>query len=297
MNNSIALLLIIFSTPFELFCQSTNSCFETKIQMRSLSNDEISSGIISDLDPFILLKEGAIQVAVNSTDSSCFYGIFIVNNSPKDTLIQVQDGKIAYIQEALDYSDSWQPIEYWVQSDCGNSYYSLPLLAKHYIKLKGRKYEGKVKTQSRFKVLWNDSTIHYSNIFEIGINNEQLIQKDEKEKSDYGYSYLNIKPKFNGDSIEYLKQILKEDVHSGMREKSEACYLLSCFYFEKKEYNLSEKYLNKAIILDSEIKRNARLLKVAFKQAIKKEEKLYLKNLFKNYTLFKDIELLDKLNW
>lgn len=296
MNKTAVLFLAILLTSCELFCQSTNTCFETQIQMRSPSNDKISNSVISDLNPSISLEKGIIQVVVNNIDSSCFYEVLVINDTSKDTLIQIQDGKMAYIQEALDSSGSWQPIEYWVQSDCENSYYSLPLLAKHYTKLKGRKYEGKIKTQARFKILLNDSTTYYSNTFEASINKEQFIQKDEKEKRTYGYSYLNIRPKFNGDTIEYLKQIVKQDLHIWLREKSEACYLLSCFYFEKGEYELFEKYLNKAVMIDSEIKQNARHLKTLFKRTIKKEQKLNLKELFKDSSLFKDIELIGKLN-
>ena len=83
------------------------------------------------------------------------------------------------IQEALDEDSLWKPIEYWVYSGCGNSYFNpLNLNPYTYLMVPIRKYFGEYKTKMRLK-LKNGKKIIYSNTFKGSINKSQFTIKNE----------------------------------------------------------------------------------------------------------------------
>jgi hypothetical protein len=105
-------------------------------------------------------KSHFIAYLVNMTDSS-FYS-------------KTQDGSLLIIQEALDENNKWQPIEYWIPSGCGNSYFNpLSLEAGKCVLVPIKKYTGNYKTQFRLKFNIGKSII-YSDTFEASLDKTQF---------------------------------------------------------------------------------------------------------------------------
>lgn len=99
--------------------------------------------------------------------------VFITNPTSKSIRVEEQDWRLMLIQEALDKSGKWKPIEYWEYSGCGNSYGGIALRPKHLIMIKILKYSGNYKTKIRLKFL-NDSIVYYSKPFSGSINLSQF---------------------------------------------------------------------------------------------------------------------------
>lgn len=90
-----------------------------------------------------------------------------------DTLFQAerQDGSLMMIQEALLEDGRWLPIEYWVHSGCGNSYFNpLKLEPNTYVVVPIRKYSGDYKTKVRLKMKQNGQQLFVSKSFEASID-------------------------------------------------------------------------------------------------------------------------------
>lgn len=99
--------------------------------------------------------------------------VFIINPSSEKVRVEGQDGRLMLIQEALDKSGKWKPIEYWEYSGCGNSYGGIALKPNYFILTKIVKYSGNFKTKIRLKFL-NDSIVYYSKPFTASINLSQF---------------------------------------------------------------------------------------------------------------------------
>ncbi len=89
------------------------------------------------------------------------FPVYIVNQSKQAVRVEIQDGQLMIIQEALDPSGKWRPIEYWRYSGCGNSYDGIALRPDHYLMTKVFKYQGNFETLLRLKMR-NDTVIYYS---------------------------------------------------------------------------------------------------------------------------------------
>nr|WP_294927422.1 hypothetical protein [uncultured Flavobacterium sp.] len=99
--------------------------------------------------------------------------VFIINPASESIRVEVQDWRLMLIQEALDKSGKWRPIEYWEYSGCGNSYGGIALKPNHFILTKIVKYSGNFKTKIRLKFL-NDSVVYFSKPFTGSINLSQF---------------------------------------------------------------------------------------------------------------------------
>lgn len=107
------------------------------------------------------------------------YPVFIVNRKDTLSLIGLQDGSVMAIQEAKDSNGAWQPVEYWVHSWCGNSYYDIKLYKNEFILVKIPIYQGIFKTELRLRVSIKGKII-YSNSFWGSVNPAQF-QKPAEE--------------------------------------------------------------------------------------------------------------------
>jgi hypothetical protein len=119
---------------------------------------------------------------------------YLVNTSDSTFSAERQDGSLIMIQEALDEEGIWKPIEYWVYSGCGNSYFNpLKLDSGKYVMIPIRKYSGKFKTKIRLKFKYG-SEILYSDSFE-GSLNMSVFEKETDDVHGILYhgpaSYLN----------------------------------------------------------------------------------------------------------
>lgn len=99
--------------------------------------------------------------------------------------IQIQDSRIPAVQQALDSSGNWVSLEYFIHSDCGNSYSYAKLTKNESYLFKIGKYTGNYHTKLRLKALINEQII-YSNEFYGSINYEQLNSVyNSKENDEY----------------------------------------------------------------------------------------------------------------
>lgn len=119
---------------------------------------------------------------------------YLVNTTDSTFTARRQDGSLIMIQEALDSNGTWQPIEYWVYSGCGNSYFSpLKLAPNKCVLIPIKKYSGDFKTQIRLKFK-NGNAIIYSEPFEGTIVEAQLKKVTENVNGILYYgpaNYLN----------------------------------------------------------------------------------------------------------
>jgi hypothetical protein len=109
------------------------------------------------------------------------YPVFIINETNSKQLLELEDGQVMMIQEAKNENGDWLPIEAWMYSDCGNSYYSLVLEPRQYGFTRIKQYYGDFVTELRVKMQNGDSFI-YSNTFKGRINKSQMANPEDVAK-------------------------------------------------------------------------------------------------------------------
>lgn len=125
----------------------------------------------TEIEPFGWLDKKAV-----------YFKAYLINTTNDTIESTTQDGSLIMIQEALNKKGEWQPIEYWVHSGCGNSYFNPLMLAPgNFVVVPIRKYQGNFETKIRLK--WkNGKETYYSEPFEGSINTTQF----EKETKNVG---------------------------------------------------------------------------------------------------------------
>jgi hypothetical protein len=107
-----------------------------------------------------------------------YFTAYFINTSDSTFITTLQDGSIVMIQEALDENNEWQPIEYWVHSGCGNSYFeALKLEPGQYSMVPIRKHTGDYTTKARLKMPVGKK-IYYSRTFKCNID-KGLFKREE----------------------------------------------------------------------------------------------------------------------
>ncbi len=102
------------------------------------------------------------------------FPIYVANlSSTKTANLETQDGSIIMTIEALDEKNKWRAIEYWSNSWCGNSYFTLNIPPKHYILTRGIKCSGDFRTKCRL-IVKNKEVSILSNEFYMYINKTQF---------------------------------------------------------------------------------------------------------------------------
>jgi hypothetical protein len=108
-----------------------------------------------------------------------YFTAYLINTSKSTLSAKKQDGSLIMIQEALNENGKWIPIEYWVYSGCGNSYFNpLKLESGKYVMIPIKKYSGNFKTKIRLKLKTN-SKVLYSYPFEGSIDKSQFKKETE----------------------------------------------------------------------------------------------------------------------
>ncbi len=113
-------------------------------------------------------------------DPQGYFTAYLINTTDSTLTARKQDGSLIMIQEAIDQHGAWKPIEYWVHSGCGNSYFNpLELEPDHYVMIPIKKYTGAWKTQIRLK--WKlGGKVMYSGSFKGSIDMAQFkMESDE----------------------------------------------------------------------------------------------------------------------
>ncbi|MCG8574193.1 MAG: hypothetical protein MI810_04855 [Flavobacteriales bacterium] len=109
-----------------------------------------------------------------------YFVSYLVNTTDKTLNAKRQDGSLIMIQEAMDEEGEWQPIEYWVYSGCGNSYFSpLALEPEKCIMVPIKKYTGSFKTKIRLKCNTGKNGLFYSQSFSASIDKAQFQREDD----------------------------------------------------------------------------------------------------------------------
>ena len=112
---------------------------------------------------------------------------YLINTSDSTFNADRQDGSLIMIQEALDEDGNWAPIEYWVYSGCGNSYFDpLQLDPGKYVMIPIKHYSGKFKTKIRLKFKKDDNVL-YSDSFEGSVDLKQF-DKETRQVNGILYS-------------------------------------------------------------------------------------------------------------
>jgi hypothetical protein len=102
-------------------------------------------------------------------------------NATKDTVnIPVQDGRIKIVQQAKNKSGEWQDIDNFINSFCGNSYYTVELAPNEFQIFATPIFKGQFRTQLRFKLELGKSKI-YSNIYTGHIEYGQFLDPEDKD--------------------------------------------------------------------------------------------------------------------
>lgn len=150
-----------------LCSNSANMNFCITNQLNSIENNVI------DCDDMFISVDTSDRQYTSSGLSSKLISFEIRNCRDSSILINTQENFIPFIQEALDSSGNWKPIEYWVNWSCGNAYRKMSIEPDMRIRYPIRKYKGDLKTKIRVKVKIND-TVYYSNTFNGSIYPTQM---------------------------------------------------------------------------------------------------------------------------
>ncbi len=79
------------------------------------------------------------------------HSAFIYNTTSDTINVDVQDGRVKIIAQALDSQGNWRDIEYFLDSWCGYSYYKAALPPNSYWPLSVPAYDGNMNTQIRLE--------------------------------------------------------------------------------------------------------------------------------------------------
>ncbi len=102
-----------------------------------------------------------------------YYPVYVVNQTP-DTKILEQSGSYGIgIQEALDATGVWRPIEFQRQSSCIIGLHGLKLRPQEYAVLLFARYQGNFKTKLRVRIK-NGDNVYVSRPFDGTINEGQF---------------------------------------------------------------------------------------------------------------------------
>ena len=105
------------------------------------------------------------------------FPIYLVNLGEHTASINAQDGSLIMQMEAKTDSTTWELVEYWSPSWCGNSYHEIRIPSGNAAFMRGIKYSGEINTVGRLRLQNGDSTI-FSNEFPISVNQGQFEMPD-----------------------------------------------------------------------------------------------------------------------
>ncbi|MTI30485.1 hypothetical protein [Xanthovirga aplysinae] len=142
------------------------------------SSDNLPKKLNSTLD-FI---ETGLFLKIDTTKVISFakkfngYNFYIVNKTDSVVKLEASDSRLNVIAEA--YLDKkWQPIEFLPSSWCGNSYHNVYLRNEEYWEFKVPKFDGRISTRIRYRLMIGKDKYLYSNEIMGKINRKQLTNK------------------------------------------------------------------------------------------------------------------------
>jgi|GEM_PF-2151342 len=102
-----------------------------------------------------LVPDPTIHLALadkNRMDNSAFFPVFLVNENNTIHALQGKDSRVFAIQEALDSSGTWRPIEMQAWGFCANGFWVRKIKPKHFAVFLLPKYTGDFTTQLRVRL-------------------------------------------------------------------------------------------------------------------------------------------------
>jgi len=135
---------------------------------------------------FISLNQ--LTLKIDTADLTVFadkyfaFKLYLINASKDTVNITAQDGRIKIIQQAISRNGEWQDIDNFINSFCGNSYYTLRLAPNMFQIFATPIYKGEFKTLLRFKLELDNQEI-YSNHYKGQINYGQLLNPKDTNKT------------------------------------------------------------------------------------------------------------------
>lgn len=124
-----------------------------------------------------ILRRNTFYFLVNRAKDENYNWLFFMNRTDSLVVFNCEDGQPRIIQEAKNREGNWEPIEFWRNSTCGNSYGSCSINPGEYTYYKIHKYNGHFLTFLRVKINMGDK-ICYSPTFLGRINEEQFVKPE-----------------------------------------------------------------------------------------------------------------------
>lgn len=107
-----------------------------------------------------------------------YYPVYVINQTPNSKGFAGKDGIVFGLQEALDTSGIWRPIEGRGWDFCGCCKWGLQIAPQEFLAILFRRYSGDYKTKIRVRIK-NGDNIYVSKSFDGIINEKQLyLEKD-----------------------------------------------------------------------------------------------------------------------
>lgn len=101
---------------------------------------------------------------------------YLINTSDSIVRITLQDRSLPSILEARDSHGAWHPVEYWLNSTCGNSTAILPIRPSEVVAVRMYLYGGSLRTKLRIKTRIDRHTVLTSAPFDGTIDPGQFRQ-------------------------------------------------------------------------------------------------------------------------
>lgn len=103
--------------------------------------------------------------------------LLLINATGERQGFRASDSRLPIVQEALDRSGAWRPIEYLPSSWCGNSYHTVFLEPGEHWAFAAPRYEGPFATRLRFRLDRGETPV-YSQELEGSIHETQFTDKE-----------------------------------------------------------------------------------------------------------------------
>lgn len=112
-------------------------------------------------------------------------------NNTSDTLFFLirNVGKLIAIQEARDKNGNWQPVEYFFNDRCGNSFDEFALAPHYVLNFELPRYTGTFKTKMRLCIRLDNGLFAFSNEWPAYINERQFEKPKEALDKDIKIFY------------------------------------------------------------------------------------------------------------
>lgn len=130
-----------------------------------------------------LTKTFISQENKNPFDRVLEYPVYLYNFGDSSELIELHDGTVQVIQEALNPDGEWQAIEYFHFSGCGNSFNDVLLRSNELFVFGIHRYKGSFHTQFRLRMKTGNQTL-FSNEF----NGSVQLGQFNKPNSSYEFN-------------------------------------------------------------------------------------------------------------